>query len=92
MSEASKPSGDGTPPQPPERGGKKRRHRRVTAAPTHQPAADVSETPDADWSSWFAQPADGSTASGRPRVAGASGKPVDERDRWYLEQRPPHWQ
>ena len=81
-----------------------RRHRRVDAAPTSQSAetsagstvsssmqsAQSSPTPDADWTAWFTKPQqDAPKASA---VRGSRGHTPDAQDRWYLEQRPPHWE
>lgn len=82
-----------------------RRHRRATSEPTKRPPTDASPTPDADWTGWFTRPetdaampaasagqASSSETDGQPpRTVRASNVPQDETDRWYLEQRPPHW-
>ena len=60
------------------------------------PAA--SATPEADWAEWLArrEPATQTPPSlvstDESEAKGAAEKPrLNERDRWFLEQRPPHW-
>lgn len=58
----------------------RRKHRRVVAPPTNQ-GRETSSTPEADWADWLSAKDDD-----EPAPTGLS-----ERDRWFLQQRPPHW-
>lgn len=57
----------------------RRRPRRACAPPTASVAEGASETPDADWGAWLKGDDD------------ATSRSASAQDRWYLEQRPPHW-
>lgn len=58
-------------------GSGRRRARRAIAPPT---SASAAATPEADWARFA-----------RPDGAEETAKPKDERKRWFVEQRPPHW-
>ncbi len=70
-------------PQPRRRG-----HLRVDVGPTGQPDPDGDQHPTAE----VTRRADQARPVPTPRVKKSTGHAqLSERDRWMLEQRPPHW-
>jgi len=71
-------------------GPRKRRHRRASRpATTGHPDAGhwTKESARRDGEQEGPEPSEGTER----RVAGADGDPESARDRWWREQRPPHW-
>lgn len=84
-------SADGVSSDGAARGAASRRPRRATSAQTGSApvAADASPTPEADWAEWLARTDAPQRSAGERRGTPAAG--ADERDQWFLDERPPHW-